>query len=86
MSLDEGIDVQALNTGVSEDSLRIVSSSPIGNEQISDEELRPHALDGFIGQPLLKAQLQLFWMLQDCVMFLQITCCLQVLLGLEKQH
>lgn len=29
MSLDEGIDVQALNTGVSEDSLRIVSSSPI---------------------------------------------------------
>ena len=61
MSLDEGIDVQALNTGVSEDSLRIVSSSPIGNEQISDEELRPHALDGFIGQPLLKAQLQLFF-------------------------
>ena len=52
--------VQSVNTGVSEDSLRIVSSSPIENEQISDEELRPHVLDGFIGQPLLKAQLQLF--------------------------
>lgn len=52
--------IPALNTGVSEDSLRIVSSSPIGNEQVSDEELRPNALEGFIGQPLLKAQLQLF--------------------------
>lgn len=52
--------VQSVNTGVSEDSLRIVSSSAIENEQISDEELRPHALEGFIGQPLLKAQLQLF--------------------------
>lgn len=46
--------------GASEASLRIVSSAPLGNEIISDEELRPHALDGFIGQPLLKAQLQLF--------------------------
>ena len=53
-------DMQALNTGVLENSLRMVSSSPIENEQISDEELRPHALEGFIGQPLLKAQLQLF--------------------------
>lgn len=53
--------IPALNTGVSEDSLRIVSSSPIGNEQVSDEELRPNALEGFIGQPLLKAQLQLFF-------------------------
>lgn len=50
----------ALNTGVSEDSLRMVSSAPLANEQLSDEELRPRALEGFIGQPLLKAQLQLF--------------------------
>lgn len=49
-----------LNTGVSEDSLRMVSSAPLANEQLSDEELRPRALEGFIGQPLLKAQLQLF--------------------------
>ncbi|RFT38813.1 Holliday junction branch migration DNA helicase RuvB, partial [Bifidobacteriaceae bacterium NR015] len=38
----------------------MVSSTPLGNEQLSDEELRPHALEGFIGQPVLKAQLQLF--------------------------
>lgn len=48
------------NTGSTEDSLRMVSSEPQGNEPISDEELRPHVLDGFIGQPRLKAQLQLF--------------------------
>lgn len=48
------------NTGANEESLRMVSAAPIGNEPVSDEELRPHALDGFIGQPLLKAQLQLF--------------------------
>lgn len=50
----------AVNTGVSEDSLRMVSSAPLAHEQLSDEELRPRALDGFIGQPVLKAQLQLF--------------------------
>lgn len=38
----------------------MVSSQPIGNEPVSDEELRPHVLDGFIGQPQLKAQLRLF--------------------------
>lgn len=48
------------NTGANEESLRMVSASPIGNEPVSDEELRPHALEGFIGQPRLKAQLQLF--------------------------
>ena len=48
------------NTGANEESLRMVSSSPVGNETVSDEELRPHVLDGFIGQPRLKAQLQLF--------------------------
>lgn len=48
------------NTGANEESLRMVSSQPIGNEPVSDEELRPHVLDGFIGQPTLKAQLQLF--------------------------
>jgi Holliday junction DNA helicase RuvB len=53
-----GIDSQ-VNAGVNEESLRMVSSQPIGNEPISDEELRPHVLDGFIGQPRLKAQLQL---------------------------
>ncbi len=50
----------AVNTGVAEESLRMVSSSSLSNEQLSDEELRPHALEGFIGQPVLKAQLQLF--------------------------
>ncbi|WEV47609.1 Holliday junction branch migration DNA helicase RuvB [Bifidobacterium sp. ESL0690] len=48
------------NKGVDEQSLRMISSEPIGNEPVSDEELRPRALEGFIGQPLLKAQLQLF--------------------------
>ncbi|KAB8289361.1 ATP-dependent DNA helicase RuvB [Bifidobacterium ramosum] len=52
-------DAQA-NTGANEESLRMVSAAPVGNEPVSDEELRPHALEGFIGQPLLKAQLQLF--------------------------
>ncbi|WP_314685881.1 Holliday junction branch migration DNA helicase RuvB [uncultured Bifidobacterium sp.] len=48
------------NAGAREESLRMVSSAPVGDEPVSDEELRPHALDGFIGQPRLKAQLQLF--------------------------
>lgn len=48
------------NTGANEESLRMVSGSPVGNEPVSDEELRPHVLEGFIGQPRLKAQLQLF--------------------------
>ena len=38
----------------------MVSAAPVGNEPVSDEELRPHILEGFIGQPRLKAQLQLF--------------------------
>lgn len=48
------------NTGANEESLRMVSAAPVGNEPVSDEELRPHILEGFIGQPRLKAQLQLF--------------------------
>ena len=48
------------NLGANEESLRMVSANAIGNEPVSDEELRPHILDGFIGQPRLKAQLQLF--------------------------
>ncbi len=48
------------NIGANEESLRMVSGSPVGNEPVSDEELRPHVLEGFIGQPRLKAQLQLF--------------------------
>lgn len=60
LSVDSMSTFPAVNTGAAEDSLRMVSSSPLANEQLSDEELRPHALDGFIGQPLLKAQLQLF--------------------------
>lgn len=51
---------ERVNTDVNEESLRMVSSQPIGNEPVSDEELRPHVLDGFIGQPQLKAQLRLF--------------------------
>lgn len=47
-------------TSAQEESLRMVSAAPVGNEPVSDEELRPHILDGFIGQPRLKAQLQLF--------------------------
>lgn len=49
-----------VNSDANEESLRMVSSQPIGNEPVSDEELRPHVLDGFIGQPQLKAQLRLF--------------------------
>lgn len=48
------------NTGVRERSLRMVSAEPLDEEPVSDEELRPAALDSFIGQPLLKKQLQLF--------------------------
>lgn len=48
------------NMDVNEESLRMVSAQPQGNEPVSDEELRPHVLEGFIGQPRLKAQLQLF--------------------------
>lgn len=48
------------NRDAREESLRMVSAQPLDNEPVSDEELRPHVLDGFIGQPLLKAQLQLF--------------------------
>lgn len=48
------------NSNAREESLRMVSTAPMGNEPVSDEELRPHILDGFIGQPRLKAQLQLF--------------------------
>ena len=60
--MTSNIDMQdgRTNTGVSEDSLRMVSATAINDEPISDEELRPHALDGFVGQPRLKAQLQLF--------------------------
>ena len=48
------------NQGANEESLRMVSANAIGNEPVSDEELRPHILDGFIGQPRLKEQIQLF--------------------------
>ncbi|MDN6655438.1 MAG: Holliday junction branch migration DNA helicase RuvB [Bifidobacterium crudilactis] len=48
------------NAGANEDSLRMVSADPISGEVLSDEELRPDTLDGFIGQPRLKAQLGLF--------------------------
>ena len=43
-----------------DESLRTVSPQPQGKEPVSDEELRPHELDGFIGQPQLKDQLRLF--------------------------
>ena len=38
----------------------MVSAKPIEGEPVSDEELRPDSLSGFIGQPRLKAQLKLF--------------------------
>ena len=47
---------ERVNTDANEESLRMVSSQPIGNEPV----MRPHVLDGFIGQPQLKAQLRLF--------------------------
>lgn len=48
------------NTDANDDYLRIVSAEPQLDENLSDEELRPDTLDSFIGQPRLKAQLQLF--------------------------
>ena len=51
--MSETTDYGASNTGANEESLRMVSSQPIGNEPVSDEELRPHVLGGFIGQPRL---------------------------------
>lgn len=52
--------MQQDNAGAREESLRMVSSSPIDSEPVSDEELRPAGLDEFIGQPRLKAQMKLF--------------------------
>ena len=52
------IDTQ--NGDAQEESLRMVSARTIEGEPVSDEELRPETLDGFIGQPRLKAQLSLF--------------------------
>lgn len=48
------------NTNPLEDSLRIVSGKSMSGERVSDEQLRPEALEAFIGQPQLKAQLALF--------------------------
>ncbi|PLS30947.1 ATP-dependent DNA helicase RuvB [Bifidobacterium margollesii] len=48
------------NADAREESLRMVSASPINGEPVSDEELRPSGLDEFIGQPRLKAQMKLF--------------------------
>lgn len=53
-------DTSAVNTDANEESLRMVFSTSLSNEHLSDEELRPQAIEGFIGQPVLKAQLQLF--------------------------
>ena len=46
------------NTGANEESLRMVSAAPVGNEPVSDEELRPHILEGFIGCLGVTKQLQ----------------------------
>ena len=72
------------NTGANEESLRMVSAAPVGNEPVSDEELRPHILEGFIGQPRLKAQLQLSSMLLENVTFLRTISCLRGLRDLAK--
>ena len=47
-------DTTVNNDGAREESLRMVSSQPLDSEPVSDEELRPHVLEGFIGQPRLK--------------------------------
>lgn len=60
MQVDSPSDDAHPNTGASEDSLKVVSATPIDDENLSDEELRPSTLEGFIGQPRLKAQLALF--------------------------
>ncbi|MCT6810197.1 MAG: Holliday junction branch migration DNA helicase RuvB [Bifidobacterium sp.] len=52
--------IDSQNGDAQEESLRMVSAKPIEGEPVSDEELRPETLDGFIGQPRLKAQLGLF--------------------------
>ena len=52
--------IDSQNGDAQEESLRMVSARPIEGEPVSDEELRPETLDGFIGQPRLKAQLSLF--------------------------
>lgn len=48
------------NGGIEDESVRMVSAVCLGSESMSDEELRPDDLSGFIGQPRLKAQLELF--------------------------
>ena len=49
------------NTGANEESLRMVSASPVGNEPVSDEELRPHVLDGLLDSQDSRRNLQLFF-------------------------
>lgn len=57
------------NTGANEESLRMVSASPVGNEPVSDEELRPHVLDGFIDSQDSRRNCSCFWMLPVNVTF-----------------
>ncbi|MDO4913622.1 MAG: Holliday junction branch migration DNA helicase RuvB [Bifidobacteriaceae bacterium] len=56
--MSENFDIA--NKDAHDEGLRMVSAEPIANENVSDEELRPQNLQNFIGQPQLKAQLQLF--------------------------
>lgn len=74
------------NLDARDESLRMVSAVPVGNEPVSDEELRPHVLEGFIGQPRLKAQLQLSLMLPANVMWLLITSSWRVLPAWARPH
>lgn len=57
---DVGQGSTAYNSGAAEKSLRTVSADPQTGDTLSEEKLRPATLKDFIGQPKLKAQLELF--------------------------
>lgn len=57
---DVGQGSTAYNSGAAEKSLRTVSADPQAGDTLSEEKLRPATLKDFIGQPKLKAQLELF--------------------------
>ena len=82
--MSETTDYGASNTGANEESLRMVSSQPIGNEPVSDEELRPHVLEGFIGQHGSRPSCNCSWTRPANAMCHRTIFCLPALLAWAK--
>lgn len=72
------------NTGANEESLRMVSAAPVGNEPVSDEELRPHILEDSSDSQDSKRSCSFSSMLLENVTFLRTISCLRGLRDLAK--